>query len=144
MPLEQEKYGTPVTALQWWDNAHYSTWCYWGGWRPSEQKVAFPHMWWIIELHVGACLDCRLSPPSPACGSASQSHWWPLPLPPGSDLCLTLGKEKRANKDAVGQCGHTEGKQTLPSRFYPLVIEFSHSCIWIFNQWRYCEQNFKN
>lgn len=60
-----------------------------------------------MEVRVEACLDCRLSPPFLAYGSASQSRWWPLPLPPGSDLCLTLDGKKKANKDALRQCKHT-------------------------------------
>lgn len=74
----------------------------WIVWRPPEQKATILHLQWIIEVHVEARLDCRLSPPSPAYESASQSRWWPLPLPPGSGLCLTLpGEEKKANhKDA--------------------------------------------
>lgn len=75
---------------------HGTQWL-WGGGDHRSRKLLHQR-WWIIELHVGACLDCLPSPPSLACESASQSRWWPLPLPPGSDPCLTLDENKADNQ----------------------------------------------
>lgn len=81
-----------------WSRHHSLCLACWGAWGPPEQRATILYWWWIIEEHVGACLDCRLSPPSPVYGSASQSHWWPLPLPPGSDLGLTLEESARRKR----------------------------------------------
>lgn len=99
------------------------------GLETTRAETTILHLRWIIEVHVEACLDCRLSPPFLAYGSASQSHWWPLPLPPGSDLCLTLHGKKKANADALRQCMHT-GWRKKKSPSIRWVFSFMRLTIW--------------